>query len=101
MIEQVADISAEDRALIETIRSEIRALDYTPLDDTALIEMHNKIEDAVEDAESEGVHRTPKIAAFHVMLIEEGAPKTIRKRAVSRYAEAIAAKARAAEAVTG
>ena len=101
MIEQAADISAEDRALIETIRSEIRALDYTPLDDTALIEMHVATEDAVEDAESEGVHRTPDIAAFHAMLIEERAPQAVRDLAVSRYAEAIAAKARAAEAVTG
>ncbi len=83
----------EALALIEAIRDEIRALDYEPLDDQALAEMYAAIEDAAENNASEGVHRTPRLAALHEMLIQERAPGDVRDIAVDRFMAAIAAQA--------
>ena len=90
----------EALALVEEIRDVIRALDYEPLDDLALAEMHAAIEDAVEDNASEGVYRTADLAALHKMLILERAPRDVRDVAVERFMTAIAAQASPAVART-
>lgn len=82
----------EALALVEEIRDVIRALDYEPIDDQALAEMYAATEDAVEDAASEGVLRTPRLAALHKMLLQERAPQDVRDLAVRRFMEAIAAE---------
>ncbi len=87
---------AETEALVEKIRDVIRALDYEPLDDEALAEMHAASEHAHEEAESEGVVRSARTAALFEMLIQERAPEDVRDLAVERFMEAIAAEARAA-----
>ena len=83
----------EALALVEEIRDEVRALDYQPLDDQALAESFAATEDAVEDAASEGVYRTPRLAALHKMLVQERAPQDVRDLAVQRFMQAIAGKA--------
>lgn len=85
--------SADTEALVEEIRDVIRALDYEPLDDQALAEMYAATEDAVEDAASEGVLRTPRLAALHEMLAQERAPQDVRDLAVQRFMEAVVAEA--------
>ena len=85
---------ADTEALVEEIRDVIRALDYAPLDDEALAEMHAASEHAHEEAESEGVLRSARTAALFEMLIEERAPEDVRDLAVERFMEAIAAEAR-------
>lgn len=86
----------EALAIVEDIRDMVRALDFEPLDDQALAEMYAETEDAVEDAESEGVHRTGRLAALHQMLIQERAPQDVRDLAVQRFMEAIASEAKPA-----
>lgn len=88
------DLEPKDMALIETIRGEIRALDFAPLDDEALAASKAATDDAVEDAASEGVHTTPRLAALHAMLIEERVPEDVRTTAVQRFMEAVAAEAK-------
>lgn len=91
----------EGLALVEEIRDVIRALDYEPLDDEALAEMHAASEHAHEEAESEGVLRSARTAALFDMLIEERAPEDVRDLAVERFMEAIAAEARTPERQAG
>ena len=91
----------EALALVEEIRDVIRALDYEPLDDEALAEMHAASEHAHEEAESEGVLRSARTAALFEMLIEERAPEDVRDLAVERFMEAIAAEARTPERQAG
>ena len=84
----------EALALVEEIRDVIRALDYEPLNDAALAEMHAASEHAHDEAESEGVLRTPRTAALFEMLIQERAPDDVRDLAVERFMEAIAKQSR-------
>ncbi len=91
----------EALALVEEIRDVVRALDYEPLDDEALAEMHAASEHAHEEAESEGVLRSARTAALLEMLIEERAPDDVRDLAVERFMEAIAAEARTPERQAG
>ena len=91
----------EALALVGEIRDVIRALDYEPLDDEALAEMHAASEHAHEEAESEGVLRSARTAALFEMLIEERAPEDVRDLAVERFMEAIAAEARRPERQAG
>ena len=97
----MATALAETEALVEEIRDVIRALDYEPLDDAALAEMHAASEHAHDEAESEGVLRTPRTAALFEMLIQERAPEDVRDLAVERFMEAIAAEARTPERQAG
>ena len=92
----MATALAETEALVEEIRDVIRALDYEPLDDAALAEMHAASEHAHDEAESEGVLRSTRTAALFEMLIQERAPDDVRDLAVERFMEAIAAEARSA-----
>ena len=87
-------LETKGMALIETIREEIRALDFEPLDDEALAAIDAATQDAVEDAASEGVHTTPRLAALHAMLIEERVPADVRTLAVERFMDAVAAEAK-------
>ena len=77
----------ESTALVEKIRTEIRGLDFKPLDDQALTEMRAAIEAAVKSAEIEDSHRTPAEVALHKMLLEERAPEEVRRFAVRRFLE--------------
>ena len=97
----MATALAETEALVEEIRDVIRALDYEPLDDAALAEMHAASEHAHEEAESEGVLRSTRTAALFEMLIQERAPEDVRGLAVERFMEAIAAEARTPERQAG
>ena len=90
----MATALAETEALVEEIRDVIRALDYEPLDDAALAEMHAASEHAHEEAESEGVLRSTRTAALFEMLIQERAPEDVRDLAVERFMEAIAKQSR-------
>ena len=92
----------EALALVEEIRDEIRALDYEPLDDAALAEVHAASEHAHDEAESEGVLRTPRGRQRCLRcLIQERAPEDVRDLAVERFMEAIAAEARTPERQAG
>ena len=93
-------IDPEDRALVEDMREYVRSLDYEPLDDEALADMHEAIEFGVADNATEGVYRTPRVAAFDAMLIEERVPVEVRELVMRRFMKAIAAKARADESVS-
>ena len=84
-------------ALIESIRGEIRGLEFEPLDDQALAEISVRTECAHNDAESEGVMRSPRTAALFKMLEQERAPDAIRDLAVQRFLDGVAAIAQAAE----
>ena len=77
----------ESTPLVEKIRTEIRALDFKPLDDQALTEMGAAIDAAVKSAEIEDSHRTPAEIALHKMLLEERAPEEVRRFAVRRFLE--------------
>ena len=86
----------EALALVEEIRDEIRALDYEPLDEAALAEVHAATEHAHDEAESEGVLRSARTAALFEMLIQERAPEDVRDLAVERFMEALARVAHSA-----
>ncbi len=75
----------EAHALVESIRDEIHAFDYVKLSKAEVDVMHTATEDAVEDAASEGVYRTPDLQALHVRLIQERASQDARDFAVERF----------------
>lgn len=92
----VADISVaehaspQERALVERVRERVRVMQYTPLNDAELEAMVDRIEFGAADAETEGVIRTPVVAAFHAMLYEERVPDAVHDSALDLFLEMLA-----------
>ena len=73
--------------VVETIRAEIRKMDFTPLNDDELADMRERLADAVQNNAIEDLDQNPVEVALDSMLLEERAPLEIQKYATRRYLE--------------
>ena len=84
-------LSAEEAGLVDEAREFVRAQDFSPLDAEGLVVAHIRTENGVGYAFDEGLRRTPLVAAFHKLMIVEGAPSRVRGAVLERFLPLIAA----------
>ncbi len=93
---EIADHANDaELALVNEVRRAVRAMSFEPLDDRALKSVFDRSEFSVADAETEGVIRSPLVAAFHRMLLEERAPETVRDKVAELFSEVVVRQHRA------